>query len=186
VVFHCHGTTIRGKWEQHRKAWEKADAIIVVEQTLLEGSPKNAILLDNPVDTDFFKDYGKKRVNKALLSVKWHRSHMWKYIKPVADKISKEFGINYEAWFVDEKFVNHAEMPSLLNQYEYFMDIGHGFSEEEAILQGFFSALGLQAIASGCKVLTPWSDNIFTKIPKRNKPENVIEKLDKIYSSMFT
>ncbi len=54
VVLHYHGTRIRGLWREREELWKKSDAILVSTPDLLEGAPKSAIYVPNPVDIRFF------------------------------------------------------------------------------------------------------------------------------------
>lgn len=67
--------------------------------------------------------------------------------------------------------IPHRKMPMLLNQYEYFIDHCHVPA---------LSKTGLEALACGCKVVR-WDGKIIQGLPLEHRPENVIEKLKKIY-----
>jgi len=183
VVLHYHGTKIRGNWRSRRKYWRAVDAVVVSTNELLKGAPTGTQHVPNPVDTDLFRDLKLERRPKALLMVKHGRKCMWKYIKPVADSLRKELDIDYEVLFCDEKPIPYGEMPRVLNRYEWFFDIPHGYNKNEKIINAL-SATGLQALACGCKVATHWSNEPYKKLPEEHKPEYATEKLSEIYQSL--
>ncbi len=179
LVIHYHGSEIRNKWSARREYWSKADIIMVSTPDLLRDAPRNAFYIPNPVDTELFRPLHMKRKNKALVIVKGGRSHMWKYIKPIADKYSRRYGLTYDVIFVDKNPIPYTKLPLILNQYEYFIDLHHGYNRNEALLP-FLSKTGLEALACKTKVIR-WDGEIITKLPDKHLPENVVRRIKKVY-----
>jgi glycosyltransferase involved in cell wall biosynthesis len=184
VVLHYHGSDIRGRWRERRVYWSKVDKVIVSTPDLLDGAPEGVTYVPNPVDTELFKPYGGERRPKGLLIVKWRRFHQYKHIKHLADELARQYGIEYDVRFSDLEPVKYIDMPKLLNQYEWFLDIHHGFGEEDRVLKAL-SLTGLQALACGCKVITPWSNKYLIGLPEEHKPLNVVNRLLKIYRELL-
>lgn len=181
VILHYHGTKIRGNWRKRRKYWSTANIILASTKDLLKGAPSKVQYLPNPVDTELFRGMNLKRKPVALLMVKHKRSHMWNQIKPVADGVKKKFDVDYQVIFCSSQPVPYINIPRILNRYEWFFDIPHGPNK---LLDGILSATALQALACGCKVLTWWSDQVFTQLQEEHKPENVVKRLSEIYEEI--
>jgi len=184
VLLHYHGTDIRGKWRDRKKFWRWADVILVSTEDLLKYAPDRAIYLPNPVDTELFSLLNLRRKSKALLMVKHGRSHMWRFIQPLAEKVSNETGIPYELWFCDKHPVPYIKMPFLLNKYEYFYDFPHGHTERDKILP-VRSLTGLQALACGLKVINWEGKIIHPPLPPQHHPTTVCNQIYKIYRELI-
>lgn len=187
IILHYHGSDIRRKWKKKARIWSKADIVLASTPDLYEEAPSkyhNILIfyLPNPVDTELFRPMNLERKERALLMVKYGRRHMWRYIKPLADKISHKLGIRYDVYFVDLKPLSYNKMPLLLNKYRYYMDLQHGFTERESLIQ-VLSKTGLEALACGCKVVK-WNGEVIEGLPEQHRPENVVRRLTEIYKKL--
>ena len=186
VVLHYHGTRIRGRWRERRKFWRAADLILVSTPDLLEGAPDGVVYVPNPVDTELFRPLvpPEEREPRGLLIVKWGRRHQFRHLKPVADELASRYGIEYDVHFSDLEPIRYLDMPKVLNRYEWFIDLHHGWGEEDRVL-GFLSLTGLQALACGCKVIAPWSDRCLVGLPEEHRPERVAERVLEVYRELL-
>lgn len=180
IVLHYHGSRIRGKWNERKKYWSKANAILVSTKDLLHGAPSDAVHLPNPVDTDLFKPLNLKREKKGLVIVKTGRKHMWKRLVKHADELAEKLGLEYDVIIADDTPIPYKEMPIILNSYEYFMDLPHGYTEADFLINEI-SKTGLEALACKTKVIT-WNGDVLRDLPEEHRPENVVKKLEKIYT----
>lgn len=183
VVLHYHGSRIRGKWRDREKYWSRADAIIVSTKDLLEDAPQGTIHLPNPVDTDIFKPLNINRKRKGLVIIKSRRKHVWSKLKKLADELARKMGLTYDVIFTDDTPIPYQEMPLLLNSYEYYLDLHHGYTENHLLIKEI-SKTGLEALACKTKVIL-WNGSILTDLPSEHVPENVVIKLQKIYESII-
>jgi hypothetical protein len=175
VVLHYHGTDIRGKWKQRQKYWSKADALLYsVKDVEDKDTPKNAVHLPNPVDTDMFQPGSKEKLNQALTI-----SH---YADDLAKEIAQLYGLKLT---VLTQKIPHIEMPKLLSQHEYYIEIKR--DKEGRILgrENSVSVTALEALACGCKVIKGWDKQILEKLPEQHLPEKVVTKLFKIYKDIM-
>lgn len=183
-IIHYHGTDIRGRWVEKRRYYKHADLIFVSTRDLLKGAPDNVFWIPNPVDTEHFKPMNLKRKEKAILFLKHGRYKAYPKVIKLANKISREYDIDYELIDCTRRPVKYKDMPKLLNQYKYMLDIHHGHFGEIIRANSY---LALQAMACGCKTIS-WSDEakgylLYEKLPEENKPENVIKRIRELLES---
>jgi len=169
IVLHYHGTDIRGKWLQKQKYQSKADAILYSTPDLLNHeTPKLAVYLPNPVDTDlFYKFPGIFQKPKTALAFKYQLD------MDKANRYAKKYGLSIE--FL-ERNIPYRKMPEILNKYEYYIDQTQIPS---------LSKTALEALACGLKVVR-WDGEIVEGLPEEHRPENVIRRLIEVYSSIPT
>jgi hypothetical protein len=174
VVLHYHGTDIRGRWEDKKPLWKCADRILVSTTDLLKGAPANAEHLPNPIDTEMFRDLGGPRTEAAL--------HIDYDAVDLAEKIAKE---NHIRLVVVKKGIPYADMPRLLNEYTHYIDVKRDCSDGVLINRptDTGSLVGLQALASGCRVLTLNGGRV--GLPPGHRPEAVAKQLWSIYSELM-
>ena len=59
IIMHFHGDDVRGKWKERRRYWKKANVVLYSTLDLKNHeTPKHAIYLPNPVDTEIFRPHG--------------------------------------------------------------------------------------------------------------------------------
>jgi len=185
VILHYHGLDIRGRWQRRKRLWASADRVLVSTPDLLEGAPEGVMYVPNPVDTELFKPLTppEERLPKGLLIIKMARRHQFRHIKPIADRIASRYGIRYDVHFSDLKPIRYLDMPKVLNRYQYFLDIPHGFTEKDRVVLNALSLTGLQALACGCKVLT--LNGCLDRLPRQHMPDTVARKLLKLYDTVI-
>ncbi len=115
LIIHYHGTDIRGRWEEKREIWSKADEIIVSTRDLLDGAPDNVIYLPNPVDTDLFYDKGN-RVKETVFHISYNADND-------AIDIAKELNLKLTIHNRDISPIPYKDMADILSRYEYYIDI---------------------------------------------------------------
>jgi len=167
VVLHYHGSRIRNQWKERKKFWSKADVLLYSVKDVEDSSmPLGAVWMPNPVNTEFFKPLNINRKPNSALSIDTHLN------KEQALKFASKHNLQLT---IKTANVPHRLMPSLLNQFEFYIDVKTtGFS---------MSKTGLEALACGCKVIN-YHGEIVDKLPEEHKPENVILKLKKIYERL--
>ena len=171
VVLHYHGTDIRGRWEEKRKYWSRADLVLVSTPDLLDGAPKEAIYLPNPVDTELFKPVGEKTPNTALfIFTREYEKRGYMHLRWAEEK-AEEMGLKLTVLDRDKNPIPYTRFPNFLSKFEYFID-------REGIPS--LSKTALEALACGVKVIR-WDGKIIKKLPEKHLPENVIHKLAELY-----
>jgi hypothetical protein len=172
VIIHYHGSEIRGRWKQKEKYWSKANKIIVSTPDLLEGSPNATVCIENPVDTELFKNLNQKRTENTAL-------HFCYKADKEAELLAKQNNLKLETIDRNKHPIPYKEMPVLLNKYAYLIDVK---ASKGKILQEN-SKTGLEALSCGCKVIC-WNGNIKDKLPIKHMPIFATEKLFKIYREL--
>ncbi|MEM2570083.1 MAG: hypothetical protein QXT67_09145 [Candidatus Bathyarchaeia archaeon] len=168
IILHYHGSDIRGKWLMKRKYWDKADAILYSTPDLInDETPKKAIYIPNPVDTDlFYPLYINKRKIRSAMAFNYHLD------TNKAVYYAKKYGLSLD---ILERSIPYENMPNKLNEYEYYVD-----QTEIPSL----SKTALEALACGLKVIR-WDGEIIEGLPEEHKPENVAQKIWEIYREML-
>ena len=168
VVLHYHGSRIRKRWKERKKYWDKADVLLYsVKDVESENMPETAVWMPNPVDTELFKPLNVNREPNSALSMDTYLD------TEKALRYALEHGLKLTVKKAD---VPHRLMPSLLNRFEYYIDVKTtGFS---------MSKTALEALACGCKVIN-YHGKIVDKLPREHKPEHVVSELMEIYNKIL-
>lgn len=172
ILLHYHGSVIRNKWNQRKKFWSRADAVIVATEDLLEGAPECAVYLPNPVDTQLFRPMPRLRRRGWALYM-YSEDPKLKTGLGRALSIARNWGLKLVVWHRRVKPIPHLAMPWFLNHFEYFID--HAWVPA-------LSKNALEALACGLKVVR-WDGRVIEGLPLMHRPENVIKKLVHIYYS---
>ena len=170
VVMHYHGSDIRGKWQERRKRWEKADALMVSTPDLLEGAPENAVYLPNPVNTDLFHPDAVEHARDSAV-------HFSKGADDLATEIARE---NELPLIIVKQRIMRRDMPPLLRNYTHLVDVKR--SSDGEVLRAR-SLLALEALACGLQVLSP--DGVVKGLPEEHRPENVVKTLYELYTGLM-
>ncbi len=174
VVLHYHGTDIRGKWPEKKGLWECADRILVSTRNLLDGAPKHAKYQPNPIDVDRFKPDPDLSLHRAALHFNYG-----------AVDLAKQIADNHDLRLVvREKGIPYAELPQILQRYTHYVDVkrdaaGRLLVEKPADTG---SLMGLQALASGCTVLTLHGERV--GLPGEHHPMQVAQNIVTIYEEL--
>jgi hypothetical protein len=171
LVMHYHGDDIRRKWKQKQNRWKHANVILYSTSDLEDAeTPENAVHLPNTVDTELFRPYWPYRARQAKSALTF--THY-------ADDLAKELANQHNlALTIMQRTVAYAEMPFVLSNYEYYVEVKRNF---EGILLDSLSVTGLQALACGLKVVK-WDGQVIEGLPEVNKPEHVISNLYSLYT----
>ncbi len=170
VVLHYHGSVIRNRWNQRKRYWSQADAIIVATEDLLNGAPECAVYLPNPVDTQLFRPMPRLR-RKGWALYMYSEDPKLKTGLERARSIAREWGLKLVVWHRRLKPIPHLAMPWFLNHFEYFID--HAWVPA-------LSKNALEALACGLKVVR-WDGKVLEGLPPSHKPEAVVKRLVQIY-----
>jgi hypothetical protein len=168
VIAGYYGTRIRYKWDARRKFWRKADLITYSTPDLLtEQTPKNAKRIPCPVDTElFFPQPASSAADTAL--------HFEYAASDLAREYAEKHGLSLTT---KQRNVPYLSMPSLLVQYEYYVDVKR---DTNGKLTEAVSKTGLEALACGCKVIR-WDGQVLEGLPEEYRAENVAKQLYEIY-----
>lgn len=170
IVISYYGSDIRNKWKARQKNWSHADTITFSTQELFnEESPKTAIWMPCPVDTDLFYPRSKRKAGTALT------------FSYEADNLANEYARRNKLTLTNiKRNIPYPQMADLLSQYEYYIDVKEGKGKVTKAL----SKTGLEALACNCKVIR-WDGKIVEKLPEEHKAENVARKLYEIYLNLL-
>ena len=161
VVVHFHGSELRqGRVKIFKRI--KSSLVLVSTPDLLDYI-KDAEWLPNPVDLQLFKPLGKPRRHKAI------------YFKLSYEDPNEAIKRSPIPVDIVERCIAYPELPSILNDYEYFLD-------RYAI--PYYSKTALEALACGCKVIR-WDGQIIRDLPLNHNPHYVIRKLLKLYNDLI-
>ncbi len=170
TILHYHGSDIRGRWHDRERLWSHADAILVSTEDLLDGAPKHAIHVPNPVDTSLFRRICKAVPSSALflydpLEEKYVASLGW------AREMASRLGAKLIVYDRSRYPLLYKDMPRLLCRFEYFMD--HSFVPA-------LSKTALEALACGTKVVR-WDGTVLEGLPHDHTPGRVLRLITGIY-----
>jgi hypothetical protein len=177
VVMHYHGDDIRNKWKLKSRYWRKANAILFSTLDLQEDeTPKHAMYLANPVDTEIFHSCA----NAPELGTAFHVFYN-------ADELAERYAQKHDLrltihdWRTEGR-IPHLRLPEILCSYEYYIDARRG--ENLALLRVPLSKTALEALACGLKVIT-WDGRVVHGLPLDNHPERVAKRVFAIYLSLL-
>jgi len=172
IVMHYHGTDIRGRWDERRKYWSMADAVLVSTPDLLNGAPEGVVLLPNPVDTSLFFDKHRHRPGTALA------------VSHGADDLAREYadrlGLDLVIHDRYRSPIPFVAMPDFLADYEYYIDVRRGVWDNR--IREFLAKTALEALACGLKVVR-WDCRVVEGLPRLHYPDVVVERLLQVYES---
>jgi len=175
IIMHFHGDDIRGKWEARRRYWKKADLVLYSTPDLREhDTPKNAVHVPNPVDTEIFHPLGMRPGPKQAFHISYN-----------ADLLAKELAGAHglELTIHDRKKqgpIPYSQMPRILSQYEYYVEIKRDGSGNLCTTP---SKTALEALACGVKVIT-WDGRVLENLPESNRPEKCAESVFALYQGL--
>jgi len=123
--------------------------------------------LPNPVDTKHFRSCNPKKLNGNALY-----THNWYETGDHARTWAKQHNVKLAVIDrVKQRYVHYKDMPSVLANFEYFID-------RHAIHS--LSKTALEALALGLKVVR-WDGKIVEGLPECHRPENVARLTLKVY-----
>jgi len=142
VVLHHHGSDIRGRWSSRRKYWSRADIILYSTLDLLNHeTPKHAVYMPNPIDTEFFHPHPIKPKPKTALHFSYNADDL-------ARKYAEKYNLNLT---IMRRGIPYLKLPETLVKYEYYIDVKR--SRNGVLLKGSLSKTALEALACGVKVI---------------------------------
>lgn len=168
VVFHFHGSDIRGKWQAKKKFWNCADAIIVSTSDLLENSPKGTVYLPTPVDIGLFHPQGVHEKGTSL--------HFSYGADDLARELAERHNLKLTICNRVEQPIAYVDMPTVLGNYEFYIDVKRSSNQ---VLEAM-SKTGYEALACGCKVID-YEGVLHSGLPIVHNPENVTKTLYGVY-----
>jgi len=156
-IVHCHGSDVRDKrlnWLQ-KLCLRKAKQVIISTPSLQPYLP-DAVWLPNPVGPEFH-DLGTPKKGAVYF------------------KHKKDWGLpQFPSYTIRERDQAYADMPKVLNQYEYVLNYHFGNFTHN------LSKLSLEALRCGCKVVVGPGE-VIEKLPAIHEVDNVASRLEKIY-----
>ena len=173
VVVTYHNFNIANEWEQRRRYWAKADGRIIATPGLAN-EENRALFIPEPVDTDAFFDMEAHAPGTAL--------HFEYGATDEARMLAEGRGLSLTVLRRDDEPIPHAQMPGLLNKYEYYIDIKRPYKTALPIIQATGKTC-LEALACGCKVIR-WDGRVLEGFPAENRPENVVGRYFDLYSGL--
>jgi hypothetical protein len=120
-----------------------------------------------------FKDYGNRRKGTALF-IRTYPVDKTEEAKKFAEENNLELTILNRMFDQPMKIVPYNEFPEFISSFEYVLDL-KGLTSPDVL-----SKVGLQAIASGCKVL------VDTKEIITETEQTKVEAYIKLYKSLIT
>jgi hypothetical protein len=179
VVLHYHGSDIRyQKEEEERKRnWQEADLVLVSTLDLQRLYP-DFVYLPNPVDSDLFTRKNNFIPRTSLFLQNHCCSNQ---ARELSHELAERKNLQLTIRTREEKTVNYVNMPSLLEQFEYYIDI-----RQEPHKKRFLDPLSLTALQSlklGSKVLKTHS--VYSSFPAEHEPIVVVKQLLKYYEELM-
>jgi len=174
VVLHYHGTDIRGKAEERKRYYRKADFIIVSTPDLLETLP-DATYIPNPVDTELFYP---RNIYEPKTS--FHISYR---ADELAKKYAKQYNLKLYIHDRETAPIPHIKFPDVLSKYEYYIDVKRFIDGKIATA---LSKTALEALACGLKVINWNGEIVHPPLPQQHLPEEVCSRVFKIYKGLVT
>ena len=184
LILHYHGSLTRDTPFKTRSKWEScADVLLLSTPDLLEYKYlKPPTYLPNPIDTELFAPRVIQPNNRGLVLMKKGQT------SKETLSLLREHGFGDIDWEVRERGSTlvhnnvrntlYRDMPDKLSQYEWYGDIN--------IINGKLtpahSVTGLQAMSLGLKTID-YNFEIYNTLPTKHKPENVVKKLNLIYTT---
>jgi len=170
-----HNFNIAKEWKAREGRWSKADAAVIATPEIWRGL-ESARFIADPVDTELFHDEGNHVPGTALYTDYWAAEE--------AEHAASERGLKLTTLQRETNPVLHSEMPTLLNKYEYYIDIKRAPTISPDVIPAG-SKTRLEALACGCKVVT-WDGTVLEGLPDENRPENVAKAYHDLYDELLT
>ena len=104
--------------------------------------------------------------------------HVDRYASDVASKYVDKWGLDLVVHDRDNNALAHEEFAKTLIKYEYYVDVKRDYDKKN-ILEAL-SLTGLEALASGCKVIN-WKGKIIKGLPEEHRAKNVAKTWWDIY-----
>lgn len=179
VVLHYHGSDIRYKKEEpeRKRCWQKADLVLVSTSDLQRMYP-DFVYLPNPVDSDLFTKKNNFTPGTALFLQNHSCSNL---ARELAQDLAERKNLQLTIQKREDKPLNYAEMPSLLEQFEYYIDIRQEPLEKR--LLDSLSLTALQSLKLGLKVLKTHS--VYPSFPSEHEPFAVVKQLESYYEELM-
>ena len=173
VVMHFHGEDVRlGGWRALRDILDKANLKLVSTIDMLNGAPKSAHWLPNPIDTGHFKYVPNlRKTGMALYFVKHQRGEDQSWPKAIAKKYGLELCLHDRVIHP----IAYSELPRFLSSFEYYIDRNYIAS---------LSKTALEALACHLKVIDS-NEEILDKFPAEHDPANVVKILWNLYQGIL-
>ena len=172
VVLHYHGTDIEGRWEEKSGRWKKADYLAVSTPNLLEGGPKRAVHVPNPVDTDLFAPSSVRPDPASAVSFRYG-------MDAEAEGAAMKLGL--QLTWLDRWSVQYKDMPRTLARFAYYIDMRKPPGHEGARSVG---KAALEALAVGLKIVS-WKGTVMEGLPPENEPVAVAGHWNSVYRELI-
>ena len=175
VVIAYHNFNIANEWASRRPRWSKAQARVIATPGLAE-KVDGATFIAEPVDTEKFYDFGHHEPGTALTSAYSADAE--------AQSLAEQNGLKLTFLKRDTTPAPHSEFPSLLNKFEYYIDVKRSLGVSKEIVQAT-GMTTLEALACGCKVIR-WDGKVLQGLPEENRPEVAAKNYLRLYESLLS
>ncbi len=174
VIMHFHGSDVRENWEARLSRIKKADKILVSTPDLLTGAPDGVSWMPNPVDTVKFTPISFSPPKNSAFTFSYGADEE---ARTIAQYHSLDLDINIGD-------VPHGQVPRLMCRYRFYIEVKRDFRDRLLYEGSTLSKAGLEALAMGLKVVSR-DLSIREGLPEIHKPENVADRLFRIYEELM-
>lgn len=176
IILHYHGSDCRRTPPEKRKNAERLSNKLLLSTPDLKKYVPEGEYVPNPIDTKLFEH--KLPTNTKAFTILQRRNK----IEPIQNFLSENnFDLKYDIYESGKNPIPYVKMPELFYRYGTYIDIKFEFPDKEII--SAISNAGRQALACGLKVLN-YELKYIDVFPNEHKPENVVSKLEEIYSQV--
>jgi len=179
TVLHYHGSFIRGRWDEKKKAINKAKQVLVSTGDLYkQGCLKYPHVkhIPRPVATHLLP-----KLHEPTLEA-FHTYRDDTNASFIAKEYADLMDISLELHNQEENPIHHKEFLELLNQFEYYIDVKKNHVTGSVIPE--LSLTGLEALAMGLKVID-YGGMIWEGLPRINRPDFVAKQVYKVYEEIL-
>lgn len=173
VIIYYLGSDIRGRWKEKEPRWRRADFVGYTTSDLSEGSPREAVQVFCPIDTDAFHARAAGSKANSAVSIRYG-------MEAETERLAKRLSLDLT--MIERGSVPHSRMPELLSGFEYFLDLRRPSGRQKAV--ECLGKAALEALACGCKAVD-WEGRVYSGLPEENRPENVAAKWGEIYRDLL-
>ena len=188
VVLHYHGSDVRNTPPQARRKQEQlADVILLATPDLLDYEYLHEpIWLPNPVDTRLFAPRKIPENGRGLVMTKPHQrvdDTMQRLHDLGHGDISWNIIVRYDDAGRNFPGTMYAQMPSLLEQYQYYAEISWNYYERKWYVD-FDSTTGLQALSMGLKLIRS-DGTVVDSLPSKHTDVECAKRVQAIYQDIL-
>ncbi len=137
--------------------------------------PGEATWCPIPVDRKMFRRTNPPKSQNSAVSFNLNKVEETKMI-------AKKFGLELD---ILERRYHWMEIPGILSNYNYYLDIKEDPKTHEILRSGYLSTTALQALSMGLKVIDA-DERIYTEFPAENDVESVATMVYGVYEKILS